>query len=195
MSNAGAYRSNISEFLTKIEIAYQGSENGCPRTSWSSLYRDSILRKLDAPQATLLRIKFKLPTGDPKSMYDEAREYQRQRISKQPPSASAEASSKCLRQITRAESLTNLPESLKSAGVVPAGYLIESCGLSKGRRHGGAMIGARHANFLLNVAGATATELRQLANFASDTVNKKYGVQLEEEVLYLGDWSRYLPMA
>lgn len=194
VSNAGAYRSNISEYLVEIEVAYQGKRQWVSPDFMQFSYRDSILRKPDAPQATLLRIKFQLPTGDPKTMYDEAREYQRQRISKQPPSASAGSFFKNVYDQSLAQSLTNLPDGLKSAGVVPAGYLIESCGL-KGMRHGGAMIGARHANFLLNVAGATATELRQLANFASDSVKKKFGVQLEEEVLYLGDWSRYLPMA
>ena len=54
------------------------------------------------------------------------------------------------------------------------------------------MIGARHANFLLNVAGATATELRRLAEHAIAQVRERYHVTLEEEVLYLGDWSGWV---
>jgi UDP-N-acetylmuramate dehydrogenase len=90
-------------------------------------------------------------------------------------------------------SLENMPARLKEAGVVPAGYLIENVGL-RGFRHGNAMIARRHANFLLNVGGAKATAIRQLAEHAKTTVFEKYGVTLEEEVLYLGDWSRYTPM-
>ena len=77
--------------------------------------------------------------------------------------------------------------------VVPAGFLIEACHL-KGLRLGGAMIGTRHANFLLNVAGATATELRSLSHHAKRAVRDKFGVELEEEVLYLGDWSKFEPI-
>ncbi len=132
----------------------------------------------------------KLPTGNPKKIYDEAREYQRQRISKQPPPASAGSFFKNVNDPTLAASLPGLPEGLKKAGVVPAGYLIEAAGL-KGYRLGGAMQGARHANFILNVGNATAFEIRRLANYTKATVRERFGVELEEEVLYLGDWSRF----
>ena len=77
--------------------------------------------------------------------------------------------------------------------VVPAGFLIEACDL-KGFRIGGAMIGVRHANFILNVAGATATEIRSLSHHARHKVFDKFGVEIEEEVLYLGDWSNFKPI-
>ena len=56
------------------------------------------------------------------------------------------------------------------------------------------MIGKRHANFLLNVAGATATELRSLAHLAKQQVYAKFNVELEEEVVYIGDWSQFTPI-
>jgi UDP-N-acetylmuramate dehydrogenase len=85
-----------------------------------------------------------------------------------------------------------LPAGLKKAGVVPAGYLIEASGL-KGYRMGGAMLGVRHANFMLNVGNATAFEIRRLAVHAKEVVLAMFNVELEEEVLYLGDWSRFEP--
>lgn len=51
------------------------------------------------------------------------------------------------------------------------------------------MIGARHANFMLNVGGATASEIRRLAEHAAHQVKNRFGVGLEEEALYLGNWS------
>ena len=87
-------------------------------------------------------------------------------------------------------SLPDLPEKMKESGVVPAGFLIERSGM-RGTRHGGAMVGRRHANFVLNVGGATATEIRQLAGLVSRRVLEKFDVVLEEEVLFLGDWSSY----
>ncbi len=189
VSNAGAYRSCVSEFLTRLEIAFEG------RRAWVSpdwmhfSYRDSVLRQEKPPQAVILRVEMQLPVGDPKQIYDEAREYQRQRIGKQPPSPSAGSFFKNVNDRELAESLTTLPAPLQAAGIVPAGYLIEEVGL-KGFRVGGAMLGLRHANFILNIGNATSTDIYRLAQTAKAQVRSQFGVQLEEEVLYLGDWSR-----
>jgi UDP-N-acetylmuramate dehydrogenase len=127
-----------------------------------------------------------------KQSFDEAREYQRQRIGKQPPPASAGSFFKNVLDKALADSLDTLTEGMKKAGVVPAGYLIEACGL-KGHRLGGAMLARKHANFILNVGGASATEIRDLAEFTKSRVRERFGVELEEEVLFLGDWSQYGP--
>ena len=86
-----------------------------------------------------------------------------------------------------AQSVEGLTEGMRKAGVIPAGFLIEAVGM-KGDRHGGCMFSARHANFMLNVGGATATEIFELAQMAKVRVSEKFGVILEEEVLYLGRW-------
>jgi UDP-N-acetylenolpyruvoylglucosamine reductase len=41
------------------------------------------------------------------------------------------------------------------------------------------------------VGNATAFEIRKLATHVRQTVQAMFGVDLEEEVLYLGDWSRF----
>ena len=192
VSNAGAYRSCVSEFLTGIEVVYRGETQWVEPAFMHFSYRDSLLRQPDAPPVTLLRVTMQLPAGNPKLIYDEAREYQRQRISKQPPPASAGSFFKNVNDRVLAENLDGLPIALKKAGVVPAGYLIEAAGL-KGYRQGGAMFGEKHANFILNVGNATASEIRRLASHAQEIVKAMFGVALEEEVLYLGDWSSFEP--
>ena len=153
-------------------------------------YRDSILRRDKPPAAIVLRVKMKLPAGEAKKSYDEAREYQRQRIGKQPPSPSAGSFFKNVNNQELAESLDALPNPLRVAGIVPAGYLIEAAGL-KGYRYGGAMMGRRHANFILNIDNASAYEIYRLATIVKEKVNARFGVRLEEEVMYLGDWRRF----
>lgn len=190
VSNAGAYRSNISEFLTAIEIVYQGTRQWVDPSWMEFSYRDSVLRRMGAPACALLRVRMRLPRRDPKAIYDEARDYQRQRIGKQPPSASAGSFFKNVNDMLLAESLDSLPPRLKDAGVVPAGYLIEKAGLQD-LRIGGAKFAKRHANFVVNVGRATATDIRSLADTGREAVFERFGVQLEEEVLYLGDWSTY----
>ena len=190
VSNAGAYRSCVSEFLTQIEIVYKGSRAWVDPAFMQFSYRDSILRQANPPQCTVVRVQMKMPRGNAKAIYDEAREYQRQRISKQPPPASAGSFFKNVNDPALAASVDRLPAALKSAGVVPAGYLIEETGL-KGFRLGGAMFGERHANFILNVGNASASDIRRLAQLGKKAVLEKFGALLEEEVLYLGDWRRF----
>jgi len=190
VSNAGAYRSSVSEFLTGLEIVVGGRRQWVEPAWMQFSYRDSILRGPTPPQCVVLRVRMRLPKGDAKASYDEAREYQRQRISKQPAPASAGSFFKNVNDETLAQSLDTLPIGLKQAGVVPAGYLLEAAGL-KGHRLGGARFSDRHANFMLNVGGATATDIRRLAELAKGRVRDQLGVALEEEVLYLGDWSTF----
>lgn len=191
VSNAGAYRSNVSEFLTEIEIV-EGAKRRWVSPEWMQFsYRDSVLRRVPSPAAVIVTVRMKLPFREPKLIYDEARDYQRQRIGKQPPPASAGSFFKNINDQSLADSLDNLPERLRAAGVVPAGYLIEKAGLM-GMRIGGAMFARRHANFIVNVGDASATEIRRLANLGQSAVQERWGVTLEEEVLYLGDWSRYV---
>lgn len=190
VSNAGAYRSNVSEFLTRIEVVHKG-ERKWVHPDWMEFsYRDSRLRKENKDSTAILRVEMKLSPRPPKDIYDEARDYQRQRISKQPPPASAGSFFKNVNDPELAQKLETLPLKLKEAGVVPAGYLIQTCGLM-GTRIGGAKFAEKHANFIVNVGNATAFEIRGLATLGKKVVYEKFGVMLEEEVLYLGDWRRF----
>ena len=67
-----------------------------------------------------------------------------------------------------------------------AGRLVEACGL-KGRQHGGAQIATKHANFILNVAHASAADVLELVRVAHDSVLHEFGVDLEREIVVLGE--------
>ncbi|MFH1082102.1 MAG: UDP-N-acetylmuramate dehydrogenase [Pseudomonadota bacterium] len=67
-----------------------------------------------------------------------------------------------------------------------AGRLIEEAGL-KGKTIGGAMISNKHANFIINKGGATATDILALINLAREEVRRRAGVQLELEIRIVGD--------
>jgi UDP-N-acetylmuramate dehydrogenase len=68
-----------------------------------------------------------------------------------------------------------------------AGRLIEAAGLKNARR-GGAVVSAKHANFLTNAGGATAADVLTLARHAQTTVERRFGVRLRPEVRLLGRW-------
>ena len=68
-----------------------------------------------------------------------------------------------------------------------AGRLIEACGL-KGLRIGGAQISEMHANFILNLGDAKAGDMKEVIEKVKLEVAKKFNIQLEEEIRYLGGW-------
>jgi UDP-N-acetylmuramate dehydrogenase len=187
VSNAGAYRANIADFLTEVEIVREGVRKWVPKEQMEFSYRDSILRRPDPPSITLLAVKLCLEPGDPAQIYNRAKEYQRQRIGKQPPHPSAGSFFKNVVDHHVAERIPNLTEGMRAAGVVPAGYLIEACGL-KGEAEGRATISGKHGNFICNLGGASASQIRRLAERVKKVVQDKFGVTLEEEVLYIGNW-------
>ena len=68
-----------------------------------------------------------------------------------------------------------------------AGRLIDQGGL-KGHRHGSAQISHIHANIMVNLGGATARDVRGLIAIAQDAVEKKFGVRLEPEIGFIGEF-------
>ncbi|KAK6266550.1 hypothetical protein QUC31_017387 [Theobroma cacao] len=66
---------------------------------------------------------------------------------------------------------------------VSAAELIDKTGL-KGFSIGGAMVSHIHANFFVNIGGSTSQDMLNLIAFVKDKVDKKFGIELEEEVLY-----------
>jgi len=66
-----------------------------------------------------------------------------------------------------------------------AGRLLEQAGL-KGRRSGGAQISEKHANFIVNVDSASAADVLALVRIAHEEVLRRFGVDLEEEIVVLG---------
>ena len=62
-----------------------------------------------------------------------------------------------------------------------SGQLIEKSGL-KGKRIGGAMISDRHANFMVNVESARASDVTELIALAQKKVFENFGIKLELEI-------------
>jgi len=87
----------------------------------------------------------------------------------------------------------NQPLDVPSAGCVfknppdrPAAKLIDEAGL-KGFRRGGASVSERHANYIVNSRGATASDVLELIEVVRRTVRDRFGVELETEVRIIGE--------
>lgn len=81
-----------------------------------------------------------------------------------------------------------MPDAKHSPGTrrVPAGQLLDACGC-RGLRVGDAVVYAKHANIIVNAGHATAADVLALAEQMKARVRDKFGVTLEEEVMFLGE--------
>ena len=70
-----------------------------------------------------------------------------------------------------------------------AARLIEAAGL-KGYAIGGAQVSEKHANFIINTGGATATDIEELIEYVRQAVQDEHGVELHHEVRIVGEVSR-----
>ena len=68
-----------------------------------------------------------------------------------------------------------------------AGALVDRAGL-KGLAIGGARVSPMHGNFIVNEGNATARDIHQLITRCRDGVRARFGVELREEIVYLGNF-------
>jgi len=68
-----------------------------------------------------------------------------------------------------------------------AGALVDRAGL-KGARIGGASVSSTHGNFIVNDGSAQARDIRRLIDRCRAAVKERFGVELREEIVYLGDF-------
>lgn len=82
-----------------------------------------------------------------------------------------------------------VPESDVVPAGIPwsAGALVDRAGL-KGVVLGGARVSPVHANFIVNEGSATAADIRQLIRRCRAAVHDQFGVDLREEIVYLGQF-------
>jgi len=74
---------------------------------------------------------------------------------------------------------------IEQTNTLPAAYLIEAAEL-KGRSVGGAQVSEKHANFLINTGSAKTEDVIILASLVKQKVRTRFGVQLQEEIEYVG---------
>ncbi len=170
--NAGAHGHTLSEVLDAAQVLDTDLEVRWLRACQLELgYRGSSLSR-EAPPGALRRLvcaaRFLLDPDEPDAVRARVLAFNAQRRATQPSQASAGSVFK------------NPPGAF-------AGALVEQAGL-KGARHGGAQVSERHANFIVNNGGATASDVMALVHLAQERVHQRYGIQLELEFELVGEW-------
>ncbi len=162
--NAGAYGSDWSAIVLDALIVGAAGERRLAADELGLAYRHSALR----PGEVVAEVRLRLTPRPPAEIKAAVAELLAQRKAAQPTT-----------KRTFGSVFKNPP-----AGP-GAGSLIESAGL-KGHRIGGAVISARHANFIENAGGAASADALALMALARGRVHERFGVALEHEVRFLG---------
>jgi UDP-N-acetylmuramate dehydrogenase len=165
--NAGAYGSEVEKVVESVEgVTQRGEPIRLARAEMTFTYRDSHL-----PSGMVVtRVTMCLHKEDPARVKANIQELVNRRKRSQP---------------------TGHPNSGSMFRNPPgdfAGRLIEAAGL-KGKRLRQSQISDRHANFILNLGGARAEDVRELMELARSEVKRQFGVELAPEVRMIGDWS------
>lgn len=158
--NAGAFSSKIEDYVSKLYILNIDCANcdGICIEEKSAKDIDFGYRK--GVGGIVLKAVLRLYPKTVEQSVVEAKLFLSQRRAKQP----------CM---------PSLGSTFKN-GETASGKLIDLCGL-KGLKIGGAQVSQKHANFIVNTGGATASDYLDLANFCKKAVFEKTGITLEEE--------------
>lgn len=159
--NAGAYKSDMGYVVERVKVLTPDLriiylEN----KEMNFHYRSSFLQK--HPDYICLEAIIKLQKGKREAIEEVIKERRQRRVDSQP------------LEYPSAGSVFRNPEGEF------AGKLIEDSGL-KGKKHGGAMISDKHANFVINYDNASAEDIKYLIDLAHDTVLKNYNIDMKIE--------------
>ena len=160
--NAGAYGFSISDVLREIVVYAADGERAEPPEGWRFHYRGSSIPEGAAVASLTLRLE----REDPELLREETRQLSTRRIASQPGGRNAG----CV---------------FKNPQHASAGKLIDEAGL-KGARRGGAVVSPRHANFVVNEGGASASDVLALLELVHERVLAETGSDLELEVKIWG---------
>lgn len=172
IGNAGAFGGYIGDVLRRIELLAPDGELCWEGPQELELgYRTSRLKELKAQGVscgTVLSVEILFTPTPADVLRKTAAECTRRRQERQPPEPSAGSV-------------------FKRTAQFPAGFLIEQVGL-KGERVGGAQVSARHANFIVNLGGAQASDVKALVDLCRESVVQMFGIELQLEIEMVGEW-------
>jgi UDP-N-acetylmuramate dehydrogenase len=169
-SNAGAFGNSIGKFLKDAEILNRKGKRVKVKTDYFEFrYRHSVLSK---KYDVFLRAVFELHQGAKEEIKARIEENLEKRKSNHPPEDAACAGSYFKNPV--------LPDGRR----VPAAHFLDKVG-AKNMRVGGAAVYGGHANFIINKEKASAQDILRLARELKGRVRERFGVELEEEVIFL----------
>ena len=166
--NAGAFGGEISDTMTSMAyVTAVGEIVEKPREELQFSYRKLALE----PGTVITSLRFRLLRSSVGRLQEAVARVQEKRRRNQP------------------AGYPNAGSTFKNPPGEFAGRLIEKAGL-KGMTKGAAQVSPEHANFIINLGGATACDVRELMSLVQEEVWSRCGVWLEPEVRLIGDYGQ-----
>jgi UDP-N-acetylmuramate dehydrogenase len=183
--NAGAYGHSIQEIVERVSITSADDSAGMTNAECRFRYRDSIFK--ERKDWIILSAELRFQPGEPAELEKTAREIRAIRDAKYPPSM------RCAGSIFKNLLLPDLPERVRREipatvireGKVPSAWFLEQTGV-KGLRRGDIQVAPYHANLIYNDGAGTASDLVTVIQELKARVYNRFGIELEEEVQYVG---------
>ena len=164
--NAGAYDGEMANVVTAVRtVDADGNVKVLSNDDMCFAYRKTALQ---GSGLIVTAVTVTMPKGEVSEILAKMADFSQKRISKQP------------LELPSAGSMFKRPPGYF------AGTLIDQTGL-KGYTVGGAQVSTKHAGFVVNVGGATASDVLQLIKDVQDKVREAHGVELHPEVLIIGE--------
>ena len=184
--NAGAFGRNMASVVSEVEVM-EAQNAKCKVKSYQNkecgfAYKDSIFKQ--NKNLIILSADLVLEKKNKQEVKEEVKKVLQYRKDHHPSQPSAGS---VFQNIKDKKIISSRPEFavFQERKEIPAGWLIEQCGL-KGKTIGGAQISTKHTNFIVNTGKAQASEVKQLIELAKQAVWEKFAIALEEEIQYLG---------
>jgi UDP-N-acetylmuramate dehydrogenase len=166
LMNAGAFGGEMSAAVAAVRgVNLEGQQKAASKEQLRFDYRHALLPE----ELIITTVDFALRPGDKEALRAHVMELRARRAARQPLG------------IPNAGSIFKNPPGMFAA------RLLEECRL-KNRRIGMAAFSERHANFIVNLGGAKAADVRELIETAQTRVHAQAGVRLEPEVKLVGEW-------
>jgi UDP-N-acetylmuramate dehydrogenase len=183
--NAGAYGHSISERVAGVRFFDGAGLRVFGREECRFRYRESVFKA--QKEWVIFSADLALAPGDADTLTRTAADIVRVRNQKFPPEM------KCAGSIFKNLILAELPARAAAAvpaeavreGKVPAAWFLEQVG-AKGMCRGDIHVAEYHANLIYNAGAGTAVDLLALLGELKRRVRERFGLELEEEVQYLG---------
>lgn len=181
--NAGGHGWGLGHQVEWVDVVTQaGQIQRFSQQQCHFAYRYSIFKE---QQVAIMAAQLLLPASDPAAERKILAETTKMKNTNQPTTAQ---SAGCMFMNPTVEA-TKLPEELRpfvaTDGTISAWRLITEVGL-QGKQLGQMQISPQHANFMVNLGGGTADQVVQLLSLVKQQVRDKLGIQLREEVQYIG---------
>jgi UDP-N-acetylmuramate dehydrogenase len=159
-------------------ITPEGEEKVVPQSYFRFAYDYSAIQQT---KDTIISVVFALRADNKDALWATANESIAYRRLTQPQGI---LSAGCtFKNISQAEALiASTPN-----GTTSAGYLVDHAGL-KGHTVGEAQISPIHANFIVNLGKAKASDVVELIEIARAKVKEQFGINLEEEIIRVGEF-------